>query len=344
MRIVIRLFFLFLVVALSGMLLSNFQGDEPLVVKQRLSVECDSLRSAVVRLSGAVKEKKGDGQKEKALLEECRLRYKRIEAFIKYFLPGDARKLNRAAVMQTVEDDEVTQYVPFSGFQYVESLMYDDSAEFKRKEIRNAVDEIFMVVDKLPESFRNLDIQENHLWEAMQYELVRQFMLGFTDFETPDSKAGPAESAAVLQGMKDIVLACYAHSEGEQRTQLNELYRLLDRSVAYMRNAHAPVNYFEYYTQYYNELSGQLGHTRDVVVTENNMYGQTALNLQIRSVFDPHAFNSYFFVPGKNFAQPAAVADLGRTLFFDPALSANNLRACASCHQAGKALLAKLAA
>ena len=42
-------------------------------------------------------------------------------------------------------------------------------------------------------------------------------------------------------------------------------------------------------------------------------------------------------MPGKNFAQPAAVADLGRTLFFDPALSANNLRACASCHQAGKA-------
>jgi cytochrome c peroxidase len=75
---------------------------------------------------------------------------------------------------------------------------------------------------------------------------------------------------------------------------------------------------------------------RDLSVTENT-YNTSAVSYNIRSVFDPHAYNSYFFLPGKRNVSHEKVADLGRTLFFDPALSANNLRACASCHQPGKA-------
>lgn len=73
------------------------------------------------------------------------------------------------------------------------------------------------------------------------------------------------------------------------------------------------------------------------MLSEKNQYFTTAINFQNRSIFDPHAFNSYFFLPGKTHANQKEVAELGRILFFDPALSANSLRACASCHQPDKA-------
>ncbi|MBL0102694.1 MAG: hypothetical protein IPP51_02330 [Bacteroidetes bacterium] len=235
------------------------------------------------------------------------------------------------------EDDEITPLVPLEGLQYAEQILYGDSLEFKRKVLKNVVDNVFLLVDRMPESFGNLEMRENHIWEAFQYELIRQFMLGFANAETPDSKNGVRESAAVLQGMKDMLLAMYPNPEGDALMQLNDIYRLLDRSVAYLRNVKGDANYFEYYTQYYNELSGQLGYTRNSVVKESNDYGLMAINLQVRSIFDAHAFNSHYFVPGKTNRNDRAVAELGQVLFFDPALSANNLRACSSCHQPGKA-------
>ncbi|MEO8088553.1 MAG: cytochrome c peroxidase, partial [Bacteroidota bacterium] len=55
------------------------------------------------------------------------------------------------------------------------------------------------------------------------------------------------------------------------------------------------------------------------------------------SVFDQVAFNTFFFNPSQSKTGSPARASLGKMLFFDPLLSENNERACASCHKPGKA-------
>ena len=280
----------------------------------------------------------------KVWLEAVRLEYKSIEGFVIYFLPGDARILNRAIVPEMEEDDEVSAYVIPHGFQYIEMLLYGDSASLLRKKIKDEVDEVYSIVGRFNESISYMSFPERDVFEAMQMQFIRQFMLGLANFETADSRAGVNESRMTLVYMEEMLKRLYPEPEAKSRNALNDLFRTIKNATSFLANIKhgEEPDYFTFYSLYYIPVSEQLGRSRDLTVS-NNFYNTTAINYQVRSVFDPGAFNSFFFLPAKQLSSREKVIELGRTLFFDPALSANNLRACASCHQPGKAFTDGLA-
>ena len=307
-------------------------------VIREMTLQTDSLLSSVVVLSKKCYEKQIDTLSAQLALNDCRNRYKKIEGMLAYFFPGEAFRLNKAVVPSIEEDDEVSPEVPFSGFQYVESILYSDSLGFQRKELKAAIDQIYFLVSNLPVSYSQFIFEERSVWEALQMQLVRQFMLGFADFETVDSKNGVVESAFVLKGIQEFLNAAYFDAAGSKKTEMTNFFSEIQRSEKALSSYKiGEINYFAFYVDNYNSLSASLSKLRDIMLSEKNLYFTTAINFQNQSIFDPHAFNTYFFVPGKTHANQSAVAELGRLLFFDPALSANNLRACASCHQPGKA-------
>lgn len=307
-------------------------------VIREMTLQTDSLLSSVVVLSKKCNEKQIDTLSAQLALNDCRNRYKKIEGMLAYFFPGEAFRLNKAVVPSIEEDDEVSPEVPFSGFQYVESILYSDSLGFKRKELKAAIDQIYFLIANLPISYSQFFFEERSVWEALQMQLVRQFMLGFADFETVHSKNGVVESAFVLNGIHELINAAYFDAADIKKTEMTNFFSEIRRSEKTLSSYKiGEINYFAFYVDNYNSLSASLSKLRDIMLSEKNLYFTTAINFQNRSIFDPHAFNTYFFVPGKTHANQSEVAELGRLLFFDPALSANNLRACASCHQPGKA-------
>jgi len=58
-----------------------------------------------------------------------------------------------------------------------------------------------------------------------------------------------------------------------------------------------------------------------------------ALKSDARHIFDKDIFNADYFAPDKEAYYSPEKAKLGELLFFDPVLSDNNQRACASCHK-----------
>jgi len=307
-------------------------------IRKEMSVQTDSLLTDVALLSKLCSVKQFDIEKSKQLLTICRNRYKRIEAILIYFFPGEAFRLNKPVIPAIEEDDEISPPVPYSGFQFIESMLYSDSLAFQRKQLNNAIDECYSLISNLPNAYEQFVFDERSVWEAMQMQLVRQFILGFAEFETPDSKNGVEESIHVLLGFNELIQTLY-HDAGEnKKADLNFFFSEIERSTNRLKQyTKGSVDYFQFYSEYYNDLSGSLSKLRDIMLSEKNQYFTTAINFQNRSIFDPHAFNSYFFLPGKTHANQKEVAELGRILFFDPALSANSLRACASCHQPEKA-------
>ncbi len=307
-------------------------------IRKEMSVQTDSLLTDVALLSKLCSVKQFDIEKSKQLLTICRNRYKRIEAILIYFFPGEAFRLNKPVIPAIEEDDEISPPVPYSGFQFIESMLYSDSLAFQRKQLNNAIDECYSLISNLPNAYEQFVFDERSVWEAMQMQLVRQFILGFAEFETPDSKNGVEESIHVLLGFDELIKTLY-HDAGEnKKADLNFFFSEIERSTNKLKQySKGSVDYFQFYSEYYNDLSGSLSKLRDIMLSEKNQYFTTAINFQNRSIFDPHAFNSYFFLPGKAHANQKEVAELGRILFFDPALSANSLRACASCHQPEKA-------
>jgi cytochrome c peroxidase len=280
----------------------------------------------------------------KKYLAESRKEYKYIEAYVRYFLPGDARLLNNAVILQMEEDDEVSAYVAPHGFQYLEQMLYSDSVKFFQRKLKDEIDEIYGLIGRFNESISYMEFRERDVFEAMQLQLVKQFMLGIANFETADSRMGVVESAVTLDGFKECLRKCYPERTETKSEHFDTFAESVDAANRYLysiKPADDP-DFFVFYSRYYIPVSETLGRMRDLSVAEND-YNASAINFQVRSVFDPHAFNSYFFLPGKQLTNHIAVIELGRTLFFDPALSANNLRACASCHQSQKAFTDGLA-
>ncbi len=336
-RIIFSISFLTLAIFISSFTLKN---EVSLIdsFKEYFSDHSILLTERVLKLDDLVKGKNYDIDSAKVLLSACRLEYKSIEAFLIYYFPGDARLLNRPIIQEMVEDDEVSEYLAPRGFQYVEQMLFSDSVLFFRKNIRNEVDNIFNLVVKFKESVYTMEFRDRDIFEALQNHLARQFLLGFAEFETGESRTGVNESKFMLEYYKEFFIKAYSNQEEEKGQLLNSFYSVVDAAVEYLnsvKKGYEP-DYFKFYSLYYIPVSEQLTRLRVLLVSDND-YNTTAINFKNRSVFDPHAFNSDYFLPSKNFDSKEEVVNLGRILFFDPALSANNLRACASCHQPQKA-------
>jgi cytochrome c peroxidase len=64
---------------------------------------------------------------------------------------------------------------------------------------------------------------------------------------------------------------------------------------------------------------------------------QAAVRSDAQDIYNKDVFNTDYFAPNKTGLYTRAKAQLGELLFFDPVLSDNNKRACASCHKPGLA-------
>jgi cytochrome c peroxidase len=63
----------------------------------------------------------------------------------------------------------------------------------------------------------------------------------------------------------------------------------------------------------------------------------SAIRSDARHIYDKEVFNPDFFAPEDKGHWSAEKEELGKILFFDPILSGNNKRSCASCHKPGLA-------
>ncbi|HNS12940.1 MAG TPA: cytochrome c peroxidase [Bacteroidia bacterium] len=277
-------------------------------------------------------------EKLEKLFLESRNKYKELESFIIHFFPGDALALNPPDLPYPEEDDEVSIIYQPHGFQVLERLIFADSSNEGVAERKKELDLILKIVQWWPNSISNTEFPLREIFEAIQLGLNRTFLVGLTNIETPHCKNAIPEAIAYCNAVQEILSVLYMGNPLWVDKLQSELYPKFDvlKSFLAQQDSVTSPDYFTIYSKYFIPVSEILVKTRHFLVPDN-FYNTTAVNLEVRSIFDPGAFNSYFFVPGKTQLNQKEIADLGRVLFFDPALSSNNERACASCHNPPKA-------
>ncbi len=293
------------------------------------------LNLKIIALNNEVKSKRKNTETAKQLLAEARAEYKSIEAFVIYFLPHESRYLNRAIILEMEKDERISDIIEPHGFQYLEKMLYSDSVNYFREKITAEIGEISKVMTRVNAVIGDYTFNEQNIFEAIQMQLIRQFMLGFTEFETPHSRHGISESQIFLKYTKEL-LQCVIPTDDPYHPA-RTFYESLDEAVIYLgeMNKTEEKDYFKFYSEYYIPLSKNFVLFHERVAGKIREYS-TPVNLRAGSIFDPGAFNSFNFIYSKNFRQREKVVDLGRVLFFDPVLSDNNQRACASCHRPEK--------
>jgi cytochrome c peroxidase len=159
-----------------------------------------------------------------------------------------------------------------------------------------------------------------------------------TGFECPDGEAVIPE----LRGMMQATSAIYtAYNQSFPTAPLSREYlSLYDQGLAFVKSQPADYTAFDHFSfirDYVNPLFRMnSGMMREYEVSSRSLIDY-ALNKKATSIFDR---DLYFAQSTKGIfhrvADPQALAEidrLGKLLFYDPILSGNSQRACASCHK-----------
>lgn len=263
-------------------------------------------------------------------LLDCRLRYKQIESFLEYFFRSSATIYNRPPKFEAEEPN--MEYQAPIGFQLIESLLYDTHPDQKSLlEQASAVESAAADLPALLYDFKGTDPQ---LLESLRIELIRIITLDITGYEAPLLKSGIRESAIALQSFADQ-LQPYLQP-GDSRSDSLHLYT--QTAITLLQTA-KDFDSFDR-IKFLKEAALPLQRRLALFIREKNLYLNTskALNYDAGDIFNPAALKP---APAAETANPTnpEQTDLiaaGRQLFFNPALSTNQQKSCASCHEPSK--------
>lgn len=270
-------------------------------------------------------------------LIQTRLAYKDIQMLLEYLQPEDAKDHFNGAPLAKAERNapSLTILAP-KGLQRLEELAYDSEAE--AREIRLLSEELYRQ-SRLLQLFAPQDkFSDRQIFEAMRLELVRIMALGLTGFDTPvRSDRAILESTRAWQRLRET-FALYAQADSlsgkiSQRLAAAEKYLQGNPDFEGFNRA-----YFirEYLEPTYRDL-GLFHRAKAWETWREALHTEFSINYDAPHIFSSDFFNPYAFSALTRSDNREELRQLGRLLFYEPALSANFQASCASCHHSDKA-------
>ncbi len=264
----------------------------------------------------------------------CRNSFKRIEMFSSYLFPSSELNFNGPIVSEIEDESEKNPQIEYPhGFQVIEACLWSDNPRDCQNELKREFELMSRNVATLSISFRTINMDESRFIEAIQYHVIRVFFHGLVGFDTPECGNGLEEARISIRAIREVFNSAYLSKK--ESPFIKDHLKQLDKNLLFL-NKTVSLDSMDYLTclrDYYIPLSKSLAAIRSKFIV-GNYFPPSALNFTQPSVFTKSAFNAFFYNPrGTNMKFSNEVADLGRTLFFDPLFSENNKRACASCHK-----------
>lgn len=287
--------------------------------------------------------KSGKSQEKKmaALIKHYRYArkyYKEIEFFTEYYSPFDSKFYINGPLVPKIEMEISSQPFPPQGFQVIEETLFDpDKLDFSilRKEYGLLISKLSF----LKEHYSTINIEKNKIQDALKLQIIRIMCLTLNGYDCTVNKESITECAYALGGLEKILITYKESADPKQ----DEFYSVLIASIKTSKNhllKHPDSDKFDrlnFMVTYLNPLYKNLINFFDAFNIKKFEI-HYAVNFRINSFFEANSINKqYFSVYVADSVKLKEQADLGRLLFFDPILSGNNRRACASCHQDTKA-------
>ncbi len=255
-------------------------------------------------------------------LKSCRLQYKKISFFLDYFYPQQGRLFNGPAKKE-VEEADMEIEEPQS-FQQIESILYGPDPRFKKNDLENLVLVLDESAKDLVSLYAGFNATNAQLLESIHLELIRIMTLYITGYDAPELKTGIAESGASLQSIRCMTDLFFQPANSAKLI----LDSLLNRAIRYTGTAE--FDHFDrliFLTRYALPLEEQL--VKCIKIYGWQLSTVPTLNYNAKNLFLGELENQVV-------KTSESMAGLGRMLFFETALSGNNSRSCATCHQPDK--------
>jgi cytochrome c peroxidase len=266
-----------------------------------------------------------------------RLAYKKVAVFLDYFNQQETMFLNAPALPRT-ESEIADKIIEPSGLQVLEELLFSaDSINYAR--LFSQTEQLLSVMQQLEqEPNRAYKFTQERLFHAIRLSMVRLMALGITGFDSPIALHSLPEAIATIEGTEAILVLYQSSIETKDKELWNQLTKTAASCKSYLKKASSftTFNRLVFISEHLNPYSRLLWKTTQTL-GYYKIEGSRPLHANAATVFDTNSFNIHFFSPPDPYTLTTEKIELGRQLFYDPVLSGNNNRSCASCHQPQKA-------
>jgi cytochrome c peroxidase len=275
------------------------------------------------------------------VFDDLTCQVKRVEALFTYYHPNLAAETFFAPPQFQKRDfgppfpDNWVIVGPF-GIEPDSILQKTSTADslLSRKFIERAVTNFRKVISSCQYGKEVETMNEEEIFDALRLQMIRLTTIGISnaDFAIDETTITALESS--FQAWGDLVMVFSDQLPATQSSLKKNIEKTLTEGKGFFKRQPTFKDFdrVEFLTNYLIPLSNHLAELQNALgIKSLNTF--TALRPGARHVYEADAFNVDFFAPGKEAAYSPAKAALGKLLFFDPILSDNNKRACASCHK-----------
>jgi cytochrome c peroxidase len=303
-------------------------------LKALVTRDLDSLDHLVERVLLPLARSGRSSDSLQAAFLRCRAAYKKIEFVTEYFMPATSRFVN-GPPLDEIETTESEVNEP-GGLQVIEEFLFPAFDPAGRADLVREVGKLQSHLGRIRTIWVANDFTDAHAFDAMRLQVFRILSLGLSGFDTPLSGQAVAEAAGSLAALERAA-ACYPPQSDPARERYASLQDAFRAARQYLA-AHPGFGSFDrmaFITRYANPVSARLLAYQQALGYEP-FRERRALRGDAATLFDKDAFDPDFFAPDPaSYATPEKVA-LGARLFYDPLLSSDNSRSCATCHQPEK--------
>ncbi len=281
----------------------------------------------------------------KKLYFKAREHYKHLEFFIEYFSAREAKYLINGALVPKHDQENGRTIVEPQGFQVIEEMLFGDE-KLDSTEFSAEVKTLSTQIQLLHSYYESVEINDAQLLEMSQLHLHRIASMTLNGYDATYTLTNIKEADWSLKGLETVFIAFQplaAHdanlekfhgqlmktlANARKMLRQNTDYNTFDR-LSFITNGLNPLN--NALVDFHNTSGIEWQDRKQALMLEDK-------NIFLGSALDKRYFSMYYHDTINLDLQAA----LGKLLFYDPILSGNNERSCASCHKSEMAFADQL--
>jgi cytochrome c peroxidase len=256
--------------------------------------------------------------------------YKKIEGITEYYFPTVCKAINGPALKELEEEDD--KIIDPTGFQVVEEFVFPTVDSTAYHSLLQESRTLNGVIIRLQGLLGSNTLTHSNVFEASRLQVLRIISLGISGFDSPIGQHSIQESYAALEGLEKI-LAFYLPVLENGNSIKESLSEKFKNCKTFLLN-NPDFNSFDrayFISACVNPLCNDIYFFQQALKIKNNDL-PSAIRMGKATFFEERVFDELFFAPIQGQKNNESVTELGKLLFYDPILSGNNQRACASCH------------
>ena len=344
-----RKYFIILVaIIISGICFSfdNTSGTDNYYVEYKRKVA--DLKSSTLSLVSTIQksnlENKHDVTEIRKEIQTARYKLKAVDFWFRYLEPTAYKQINGPLPVEweTEVFEKFEKPYKREGAGLTLAQLYMNEETFTKDSLASLI----MLSTKAIECYQVDSITKNlqsyhHFYLCNRLYLLNLASIYTTGFECPDTSTIIPELQTMVATTMDIYIA---FNQSYPNTPVNNEYMSLYRNTIAFVNSQ-PKNYsqFDHFT-FIKDYVNPLFILNQKMILEYKVVSHSlidySLNKSAASIFDKALYNGQntkgIFIRVEDKNDLAEIDRLGKLLFYDPILSGNNQRSCASCHKSGE--------